>query len=288
MSFIETPRFPEKISMHATGGPQWSTDVVITASGVESRNQNWQRALCQFDVGHAARVPADFKKVRDFYRAMRGRFHGFRFKDWSDYSATVSEGVMYGTAGTPSYQMTKAYTAGSLTEYRYIYKPINPCLFYRNGTTVTIGGAAGNISVNYTTGAITFVADDSRSISSIAVGSSTDLTLSGSLAGATTGKLIYFTGITGTAATLLNALPLTIVSNIVNVVRVAVNTTGLTASGGTAFMYPQVSDVLTWSGDFDVPCRFDTDMMDVEIIDRSIAQGLIVGWQSIAVREIRL
>lgn len=43
----------------------------------------------------------------------------------------------------------------------------------------------------------------------------------------------------------------------------------------------------TWSGEFDVPCRFDTDEMQGEIIDRSKTAGFIMGWKSIPIIEIR-
>ena len=44
-------------------------------------------------------------------------------------------------------------------------------------------------------------------------------------------------------------------------------TTGLTASGGTAYEYPQATDALTWAGDFDVPARFDTDEMRYQMLE---------------------
>lgn len=42
-----------------------------------------------------------------------------------------------------------------------------------------------------------------------------------------------------------------------------------------------------WYGDFDIHCRFDTDVMRYEAIDRNVAHGLIVTWQSIPIVEVR-
>lgn len=43
----------------------------------------------------------------------------------------------------------------------------------------------------------------------------------------------------------------------------------------------------SWAGDFDVHCRFDTDQMKHETIDKAPSGELIVGWQSIPIVEVR-
>ena len=43
----------------------------------------------------------------------------------------------------------------------------------------------------------------------------------------------------------------------------------------------------SWTGEFDVPCRFDTDQMRGEVISRS-GSNLVMGWSSIPIVEIRL
>ena len=40
MAFIET-RFPADISFGSAGGPEYSTDIVVTQGGYEQRNINW-------------------------------------------------------------------------------------------------------------------------------------------------------------------------------------------------------------------------------------------------------
>nr|WP_254216248.1 DUF2460 domain-containing protein [Burkholderia multivorans] len=54
-------------------------------------------------------------------------------------------------------------------------------------------------------------------------------------------------------------------------------------------MYPQPGEALTWTGQFDVPVRFDTDQMQKQIMDRAGPNGdLIVDWDSVPLIEIRL
>jgi hypothetical protein len=42
----------------------------------------------------------------------------------------------------------------------------------------------------------------------------------------------------------------------------------------------------SWSGEFDNHCRFGTDKMRAETVDKSAGQ-LVVGWASIPVVEVR-
>lgn len=52
---------------------------------------------------------------------------------------------------------------------------------------------------------------------------------------------------------------------------------------------PLTTDVLSWSGQFDVPVRFDVDEMKKQIMDRNGAHGdLLVDWGTIPIIEIRI
>lgn len=70
-------------------------------------------------------------------------------------------------------------------------------------------------------------------------------------------------------------------------------TSGLTLDTTTGHVTisptPGGTDVLTWSGQFDVPVRFDADEMKKQIMDRNGASGdLLVDWGSIPIIEIRI
>lgn len=191
MSFNESAVFPRKIAFGAQVGPEYQTTVVIVNSGYESRNADWQSARLKFDVGMRPMRKIDTDALIAFFRSVKGRAHGFRFRDWSDYQATSATGVLVPFNG--GYQLAKKYESGDLIEYRRIAKPVPGA--------VTIAGGG---TVDYETGMVT----------------------------------------------------------------------GANPSA-------------TWAGEFDVPCRFDTDRMELEAIDKSQGE-ILFQWGSIPVIEIRV
>lgn len=202
IAFIESPRFPDAISFGATGGATYLTTVYAVASGAEYRNQNWMQTRAAYEVSHAARLPAEYKALQAFFRAVKGRLVGFRFKDWADYTVESGEGVFVELDSTSSgLQLAKRYTAGTEsdapTDDRIIRKPVS-------GTVQFVG--SGSYTLDYTTGIVTVT------------------------------------------------------------------------SG---------SDPTGWTGEFDVPCRFDTDSMRGTIIDKA-GNDLIIGWDSIPIVEVRV
>lgn len=142
-NFIDV-RFPPRISLGAEGGDEFNTDIVVIASGFETRNQNWEKALRRYDVAHAARREEDWKQLRAFFLAMRGRACSFRFKDWTDYVCESGDGTFIDADGSPSAkQMVKTYTFQAQTYQKIITKPIN-------GKVTVVGGG----SVDYSTGIV--------------------------------------------------------------------------------------------------------------------------------------
>ena len=290
MSFYEV-QFPPEISVGSSGGPKYDTEVVTFVSGYEQRNINWSVARGEYDVSHNIKSQTALDALLIFFRAMRGKAHGFRFKDWVDYQVTTAQGVLGAGVGTglPTYQMGKNYTlAGANTELREIKKPVaGSSALLRNGGAVTLGAGAGNAAIATATGIVTFVADSSSTVSAFTAGATTSVTLTAALPQLAIGEKLYVTGWVGTAATVMNSIAHTI-TNItgagLNVYTLSTNTTGLTrTSGGTGFAYPQAGETLTWSGQFDVPCRFDIDHMKTNIIFYQA-----YSWGGIPIVEIRV
>ena len=122
MAFIET-RFPTDIAFGSSGGPEYSTDVVITQSGYEQRNANWSEARARYNVAHGVKTQTQLDALIAFFRARKGRADGFRFKDWADYQATA-QSIGTGDDSTTIFQMKKDYTSGIVTETRIITKPV--------------------------------------------------------------------------------------------------------------------------------------------------------------------
>lgn len=145
MSFYESPVFPDYLAYGLQVGPMFSSTVVRTLSGSESRNQLWENALHSFDGATTHRTQAERDVITDFFLAMRGRVHSFRVRDVSDYNVVASEGVFEAVGSPTAYQLMKLYASGSLTYYRPIYKP-------RSAISITGGGS---YTVDYTTGIVT-------------------------------------------------------------------------------------------------------------------------------------
>lgn len=138
-------RFPPKISLGAEGGAEFLTDIVVTASGFETRNQNWTQQRMRFDVAHAARREGQWRELQAFFLVATGRAHSFRFKDWTDYVCASGDGIFQPTdTGSPTgQQMYKRYTFGGQTYLRKITKPVTSKI-----TTDAVG-------LDYTTGVAT-------------------------------------------------------------------------------------------------------------------------------------
>jgi len=196
MSFNETARFPLQIALGAQGGPEYTTNIITVDNGFESRTAVWSASRLKFDIGTRPMTKADTDALIAFFRSVKGRAYGFRFRDWSDYQATTDNGGFTAIAGA-TYQMVKTYASGSLSEVRSISKPV--------AGTVSVSGS-GVYSIDYTTGILTVAS--------------------------------------GAAPT-------------------------------------------AWSGEFDVPVRFDTDTMQLDAINKN-GESLLIQWGQIPILEVRV
>lgn len=148
MAFYESPRFPDAIAYGALGGPEFLTTIVASSSGRESANSVWAYPKHRWDVSQGINGQADFEVLRAFFMTMRGRFHRWRFKDWADYTATHTTGVVTGITAT-TFQLTKRYTSGAQTLDRIITKPVTGTL------EVKVSGVVTAHAVDTTTGVVT-------------------------------------------------------------------------------------------------------------------------------------
>lgn len=150
MAFIEV-QFPADISYGSSGGPEYATDIVASQSGYEQRNVNWEQARARYNVAHGVKTKSQLDALIAFFRARKGRAHGFRFKDWTDYQASaVTIGTGDGT--TTQFQLLKTYVSGSVTETRIIKKPVSGTVqIYKNAVLQSSG-----VSVDMATGIVTF------------------------------------------------------------------------------------------------------------------------------------
>lgn len=150
MAFHDT-RFPDDISYGSSGGPEYSTDIVITHGGHEQRNINWAASRARYNVAHGVKTAAQLAELIAFFRARKGRAHGFRFKDWTDYQGSV-EVLGLGNGSKTDFQLVRNYTSGSITEARTITKPVSGTVqIYKDSALQSSG-----VTVDYDTGEVVF------------------------------------------------------------------------------------------------------------------------------------
>ena len=158
MAFHEV-QFPNDIAYGATGGPEFATSVVATASGFEQRNINWSAARGRWDVASGLKKQTQLDTLVAFFRARKGRAHGFRFKDWTDFKATA-QALGTGNGTITTFQLIRTYSSGGATDVRTITKPVAGTVkVYLAGVQQMSGW-----SVNTTTGIITFTTPPANSV----------------------------------------------------------------------------------------------------------------------------
>ena len=272
MAFDEV-QFPVTISYGSRGGPRFMTDVVELDSGQEVRNINWAKSRARYDVSYGIRDMNQLLTLTEFFYARSGKAHGFRYKDWADYVATQEVVVQ---TGAPTVQLIKTYTSGPRNYVRVITKPVTGTVTMRRG-----GSSFTAFTLDVTTGIVTLTADSSASITNITQANPGVVTTSAPH-GFSNSDEIYISGVGG--MTQVNGLVFTIANASGSTFDLGVDTSAYTAytSGGTAFKHVQSGEVLDWTGEFDVPVRFDIDYLPVSLDEFSI--GTADGVQLVELR----
>jgi uncharacterized protein (TIGR02217 family) len=209
MQFVDL-QVSDRIALGARRITGWSTSLVATVGGFEVTNQNWARARHKFDIGFGVRTETDFDLVLQHFHTMRGRAKAFPFKDFLDFSATASRGVLQTVTAYTAYKLAKTYGTGADVYTRPITRPV-----------------VSTVKILRTRSATT-----------------TDITASCTI-----------TGTTGAVA----------------------------ITGGTVI----AGDVLSWSGEFRVPVRYDTDEMPVVMPGGRAGADLLVQCEPIMLVEVR-
>jgi len=144
------PRFPAALAYGAQGGPGFSTDVVLTADGQESRNVNWAEARCRWDVGSIHRSKAEIEVlIAFFHAAAQGQEGLFLFRDFTD--DTFDNPIGVGDGVTTTFQMVAQYAVGAYASTRRLTHPVE------GSVSVALDGVfVGGWTLDYGTGLLTF------------------------------------------------------------------------------------------------------------------------------------
>jgi len=149
MSFLEI-RFPDSISFNSSTILEFNTTIITSKNGKEYRNVNWNNNKMKFNIVNGIKTKSELNEVIKFFRNVKGKAYGFRFKDWTDFSATNQQ-IGIGNGETKEFQLIKTYTINGNTYTRKIKKPVISTI------KVFLDGVETNdFSIDLTNGLITF------------------------------------------------------------------------------------------------------------------------------------
>lgn len=140
--------FPLELGYGAAGGPEFSTQVVVTGSGHEQRNSEWSDARLSYDAGVGVRSEADLSTLIAFFRARRGQACGFRFSDPLDRTSSppgtaitaTDQSLGRGDGGRTRFSLVKHYGDGDEQQTRRISRPVAGSVVVAvNGVTLAAG-----------------------------------------------------------------------------------------------------------------------------------------------------
>ncbi len=275
-------QFPPSISAGATGGAEYSTDVVVLSSGVEKRNSNWSASRGAWDVSTGVKKKTDSDALITFFRARQGKARGFRFKDWTDFKATA-QSLSPGTAIALASSDVTVAAAGKT---------------YTTAGSLNFSGLLTGDSV-YWTG---FTAGGDNGTKTVVSATATVLTVSQTLTDEAAGNAVTllklgpyqlqkaYTSVVTYERAIQKPVIGTVVIYFAGVAHstwwTIDTTTGIVMLvGGTAA--PANGAALTADFQFDIPARFDTDKMAATIVDPGDGTGPYVEWQKVPVVETR-
>lgn len=278
-AFNDFERFPDDIACWAEGGNKFYNTTVKMNSGARQVNINWSQGLASFRISGGWRTINNnsgsdqyaIKHLIEFHDSMYGSAIGFRFKDFHDYQVTKENGLLgksgMGT-GIPKYQFYKSYSYGSNTTYRAIKKLVDGTI------KVFVNGALNNdLTIDPNSGTIVFNPIKKATITNISVGSNCVVTTQYDNT-FSSGETIYISGLNGSNSINNNAYIITVVST--NSFALNNTNNSLITYQGLAGKFPQPSDLLQFSGEFDIPCSFVDDVLDKKLNDQGFIElGLI-------------
>lgn len=152
-------RFPLNIARGGSGGPERRTEIVVTGSGAEERNSRWADSRRRYNAGSGIATRDDLHAVLAFFEERRGRLHGFRWKDHTDFKScapgrivsALDQELGFGDGARREFQLIKRYGSGLRDYIRTITKPV------AGSVRVAVAGQeAADVAVDGLTGMLRF------------------------------------------------------------------------------------------------------------------------------------
>ncbi|WP_219209446.1 hypothetical protein [Variovorax boronicumulans] len=293
---------PNCVIMAGVAGRQTrQNDRTSNQGGYASANVVRDATMREYAIGIKPMPLNYWSEIEGLYEITDAGAFGMLLEDPKDSVVTVADsglqgymsGVEFGAPGfgngTPLYGLRQFKKAASSTRTRArtVTRPNGTPLLFRGGAPVTLGTAAGNAALSAGPVYATFVPDATRTVTAVAVGASTQVTLSSSI-GVLVGGRLWLQGIAGADAALLNGRSHTVTALTGAVYTLATNTTGKTiTAAGQGHKYPQPDEALTWAGSFYVPVQFADDNMDWDLVRPGDLDDRLVSGPTINLIEIR-
>lgn len=147
MAYVDE-RLPTCVAYGFNGGPQWQTLVINMDNGREQRNGQWLYPKHRYAAQYMNLGRDDQQTVLEFFHAMRGQLHCFRFKDANDYQATAQPQAPNVGTSDPL-QIVRTYTVGGQSSTRLIQAIV------AGTATLTVDGSPVAGTWDYATGKFT-------------------------------------------------------------------------------------------------------------------------------------
>lgn len=262
--FLEE-RLAENIDYGSGFGASYAVSTVTTAGGNEYRSMKHPFIKAQMTIEFERQTNFIISQIVDLNNRAGGTYRGFRVMHPADYSTNNYRGdptafdqpmALVNPTVPGVYQLMRWYGDSSDASCirRRIRKPV--------AGTVKVGvhGAAfpaAQWSVDNTTGIVTMAANKTGTITNIAKGSTTTITVANSMA---VGESVLIANVVG--MTQINGMRAPITAASGTSITVAINSTGFSdyASGGTLNTAPQTGESVTAGCEFDIPMRFTADL----------------------------
>ena len=156
-------RYPTRLSLGASGGPERRTEIVTLANGFEERNTPWEHSRRHYDAGVGLRSLDDLSKILAFFEARRAQLYGFRWKDWADFKSCLpsrdisplDQELGRGDGTTRVFKLFKTYVSGEQNYVRPILKPVKGTVQVALATDPKV--ETMQFTVNTETGEVTFM-----------------------------------------------------------------------------------------------------------------------------------
>jgi uncharacterized protein (TIGR02217 family) len=269
--FLEE-RFPECIRYGSSKDRSYSVDVVTDAADNAYPIFRHPYVISRFDSDFSRKSFSDMSDMISLFDRCGGMFGGFRVKDITDYTTnawtaapTFSDQLCTTiSAASGTYQLIRWYgtEGGSTAARRRIRKPVSGTVVVGIRDAAAAGHQITAFTVDTTTGIITLSANKTDTVVDITQAASAVVDIGTNTIAI--GDSVHFSGVVGMTEIngkrgLVTAKPDS------THITVNIDSTAFTAyaSGGTINTRPQTGETVRAGCEFDIPCRFETDLSGI-------------------------